>query len=71
MTDPASQKDRLAGLSREQRAILFEQIRKRKEKERAAAPPAGIPRRPADLAPLPLSFAQERLWFIDRLQPGI
>jgi amino acid adenylation domain-containing protein len=71
MTDPASQKDRLAGLSREQRAILFEQIRKRKEKERAAAPPAGIPRRPADLAPLPLSFAQERLWFIDRLQPGL
>ncbi len=71
MTDPASPQDRLAGLSREQRAILFEQIRKRKEKERAAAPPAGIPRRPADLAPLPLSFAQERLWFIDRLQPGL
>ncbi|HEU0079960.1 MAG TPA: amino acid adenylation domain-containing protein, partial [Longimicrobiaceae bacterium] len=36
---------------------------------RAAAAEDGIRRVPRD-APLPLSFAQQRLWFIDRLEPG-
>jgi len=60
--------DRLAGLSREQRAALFEQLRKRKE--RVETPPERIPRRPPDLDPIPASYAQERLWFLDRLAPG-
>ncbi|HEV8580082.1 MAG TPA: amino acid adenylation domain-containing protein [Thermoanaerobaculia bacterium] len=69
MRDSTATEDRLAGLSREQRALLFEQIRKRKK--RADSPLERIPRRPADLALLPLSFAQERLWFIDRLEAGL
>ncbi len=38
----------------------------------APAPEGLIPRTPrgAEEAGLPLSFAQERLWFLDRLQPG-
>jgi hypothetical protein len=58
---------RLAGLSREQRALLFEQLRKRREQ----AAPEGIPRRDPGADPPPASFAQERLWLIDRLQPGL
>ncbi len=59
----------LATLSREQRALLFERLRQRRE--RAAEAPGRIPRRAPAADPPPASFAQERLWVIDRLQPGL
>ncbi len=56
--------ERLARLSPQQVARLLARLG---EKGGGAAP--GIPRRPPD-EPCPLSFSQQRLWFVDRLEPG-
>jgi amino acid adenylation domain-containing protein len=54
---------RLAALSPERRKLLEQRLKG------VSAAPLSIPRRAAS-APLVLSFAQQRLWFLDQLVPG-
>jgi amino acid adenylation domain-containing protein len=63
----------LAGLTPEQRALLMLRLRKKaagKTPEEGALPPIPRAARPTDEPGFPLSFAQQRIWFLDQWEPG-
>ena len=61
--------NRLASLSPEQREALLKQLQKKKS-QGAEPRKDGIQVYPRDSQHLPMSYAQQRLWFIDQLQSG-
>jgi amino acid adenylation domain-containing protein len=62
---------RLAELSPHKREKLYQMLAQnaQKKREQAGSGPELVPL-PADSATLPLSFAQQRLWFLDQLAPA-
>ncbi|HSN88110.1 MAG TPA: amino acid adenylation domain-containing protein, partial [Thermoanaerobaculia bacterium] len=69
--DAAVAAPKLSELTPEQRALLMLRMRQkagRQEEGGGVSPIRPVPRTPG--AELPLSFSQQRLWFMDRWQPG-
>ena len=62
---PTDIKQRISALSDEQRRLLAQRLASRTRGPAATT----IPRRNRDIAKLPLSFAQKRLWFLDQVSP--
>lgn len=58
---------RIAALSPEKRQLLLQKLNNKKQQVITRSP---ISPQSRDTNHLPLSFAQQRLWFLDQLQPG-
>ncbi len=65
MTDLAK---RIAELSPEKRKLLLRQLEQQKTKKDTELTP--IPRQSREVNAFPISFSQQRLWFLDQLEPG-
>ncbi|WP_158623345.1 non-ribosomal peptide synthetase [Corallococcus sp. CA053C] len=63
----SSLSERVAALSPAKRALLERRLEARAQ----GVTPDRIPRRPAEQMLVPLSFAQQRLWFLEQLEPGL